>query len=139
MATRVSKHYGTINPKYNITEFNKNDINKDNIVNYMLILKQSDISSSLIMDLFCTFGSDEPLVHHYDTFDVPVGAFKFIDNKGKERSNSNVFTTTFGIWIFNVFLLRDFNLSYIFGGYVNRNLNAGDFKDMHQDLSEIQA
>ena len=104
-AKRISKFYGGPNPRIKIESFNKDEINKDNIVNQILLITKDDISSSLIMDLFGVFNG-ESLVHHYDTFEVPAGGFKFKNDKGKEVSNTKPFITTFGIWIFNIFLIK---------------------------------
>lgn len=132
MAARISK-YWKYNTRLNITEFDPDNITKDNLVNMILLLKQSDVSSSLVMKLFGTFNG-EKFCNHYDTFTVPIGGFKFKNEKGKEVSNIVAFDTTFGIWIFNIFLLRDFDFSFIFGGYVNENINAKSFKKMHQKI-----
>lgn len=133
MATRVSKHY-KFNDKINVTEFEPDKINATNIVNYILLIKNTDITSELIMDLFGSFNSGKSMVHHYDTFDVPAKAFQFENDKGKLVSNKESFITTFGIWIFNVFFLRDLNFSKIFGGYVNKNIGKKDFGKINQDL-----
>lgn len=133
MAKRVSIHWGGPNPRVNITEFNQDEINKDNLVNQILLVKQSDISSSLIMKLFGSFDG-KTFVHHYDTFEVPAGGFKFTNDKGKEVSNTKPFITTFGIWLFNIFFFRDFGFSNIVGGYINKNLTKGDFSDYHQTI-----
>lgn len=132
MAKRVSKHW-KYNPRIKVEEFNRAEINKDNLVNHILVLKQSDISSSLIMDLFGSFNG-KTFCNHYDTFDVPIGAFKFVNEKGKEVSNTNSFVTTFGIWIFNIFFLQGFGFSFLYGGYVNENLNSKGFEKIHQKL-----
>lgn len=131
--SRVSKYYGGPNPKYNIDTFNKDDIGPDNIVNHFLVMKQSDISRTLVMDIFGTFDG-KSMVHHYDTFKVPAGAFKFVNDSGKEVSNSTPFITTFGIWIFNILLINGFGYSFLFNGYVNENVNAKMFKKMHQTI-----
>ena len=68
MAKRVSKHW-KYNPRIKVEEFNRAEINKDNLVNHIVVLKQSDISSSLIMDLFGSFNG-KTFCNHYDTFDV---------------------------------------------------------------------
>ncbi len=132
MAKRVSKHW-EINPRINITEFDLDSVDKSNLVNQFLVLKQSDISSKLIMNIFGEFNG-ESLCHQYDTFTVPAHAFKFINSKGKEVSNNNPFITTFGIWIFNIFFLQGFQFSSIFDGYVNENLNSKGFEKLHQKL-----
>lgn len=129
---RVSRHWN-FNPKINVDEFNLNEINEDNLVNELLALKQEDVSYSFMMNMFGSFNG-KCFCHHYDTFDVPVGAFKFTNAKGKEVSNSNKFTTTIGIWVFNIFFLRDFGFSFLFGGYMNENINKGIFEDINQTL-----
>lgn len=129
---RVSKHW-TLNPKYNITEFKLEDVNKDNLINHLLVLKQSDVTYSFMMNIFGSFNG-KSLCSQYDTFVVPAGAFKFLNKKGKEVSNSNQFTTTIGIWVFNIFFLRDFNFSWLFGGYLNENIKSGTFEDINQKL-----
>ena len=133
MATkRISKHW-EINNNIKVEEFNLDEINKSNLVNHMIVLKQSDVSYSLMMTLFGSFNG-KSLCHHYDTFDVPAGAFSFTNKKGKVVSNSEKFTTTFGIWIFNIFFLQGFDFSFLFDGYVNENVNKGLFEDINQTL-----
>lgn len=132
MAKRISNHWN-YNPRINITEFNSKEITKDNLVNQILLLKQSDVSSDLIMNLFGSFNG-KSLCNQYDTFEVPEHKFYFINSKGKEVSNSKPFITTFGIWIFNIFFLQGFGFSSIFGGYVNENINSKSFSKLHQKL-----
>ena len=126
---RVSKHWN-YNPKVNITEFNKNEITKDNLVNEILLITDKDVTSSLIMNLFGSFGG-QALCHHYDTFEIPVGGYKF--KKGEKYvSNKEPITTTFGIWIFNIFFFRDIDLADIMGGYLNVNINKKTADTVHQ-------
>ena len=133
MATRVSKHY-KYNPSLDVEKFNLADINQNNVVNHILKLTQEDVSSSMIMELFGSFNNGKSLIHHYDTFDVPVGAFSFENDKGKVVSNTNSFVTTFGIWIFNIFLINGFGFSKLFGGYINDNINKKKFGKIHQTI-----
>lgn len=129
---RISKHW-ELNTKIQVESFNLEEINSSNLINHLLLLKQSDVSYSMIMNLFGSFNG-KSLCHQYDTFDVPIGGFKFINGKGKEVSNTNKFTTTIGIWIFNIFFLRDFGFSWLFGGYMNENIKSGSFKNINQRL-----
>lgn len=129
---RKSKHW-IIDPKINITEFNLDTLNEKNLINQLLVLKQSDISYSVIMNLLGNFNG-KSLCKQYDTFEVPIGGFKFVNQKGKEVSNTNPFITTIGIWIFNIFFLRDFGFSWLFGGYLNENVKKGLFEDINQKL-----
>ena len=133
MATRISKHF-KYNPSLDVEAFNLADINQNNVVNHILKLTQTDISNSVIMELFGSFNNGKSLVHHYDTFDVPVGAFKFTNSKGKELSNSVPFVTTFGIWIFNIFLINGFGFTDLFDGYINDNIDKKKFGKIHQKL-----
>jgi len=133
MATRTAKHY-KMNPRIQVDSFNLEEITKDNIVNHMLVLTQHDVCRNMIVELFGSFNNGNSLVHHYDTFDVPPGYFKFIDSSGKEVSNSNSFTTTFGIWVFNIYLIQGFGFSKLFNGYINENINKGKFEKIHQKI-----
>ena len=121
------------NPTIKIDTFDRNTIDKKNIVNQILKIHSDDISSSLIMDLFGNFYG-KSLIHHYDTFEVPAKAFSFENSNGKVVSNTKPFMTTFGIWIFNIYFLRDLGFSKVTNGYLNKNLTEDDFEDLHQDL-----
>ena len=105
---------------------------KENIVNYMLILKQSDITYTFMMETFGEFNG-ESLIHPYDTFVVPVGRFSYEDKNGKIVSNTNQFVTTFGIWVVNIFLIRDFGFSKFFG-YINEEMNDDKLNGLNQKL-----
>lgn len=129
---RTSKHW-SFNPNIKVEKFNLDEINKNNLINHLLLLQQSDVSYSVIMNLFGNFNGNN-LCNPYDTFDVPVGAFSFKTEKGREVSNTNKFTTTIGIWIFNIFFLKGFDFSWLFGGYLNENVDDGLFSDMNQKL-----
>lgn len=132
MATRVSKHW-EYNPKFDVEVFDISTLNKDNIINQFLVMKQSDVSSELIMKVFGSFNGKK-MCNHYDTFKVPAGAFKFKNDKGKEVSNTNPFITTFGIWIFNIFFIQGFGFSFLFDGYINENVSNKLFEKIHQKI-----
>jgi hypothetical protein len=124
MAKRIAKQW-TYNPRYDVESFDLKEVNPNNLVNQMLVLKQSDVTFAFIMELFGEFNG-KPMCHHYDTFTVPVGAYKYIDDKGKEVSNQVAFTTTFGIWVFNIFFIRDFGFGKILG-YINTSIDKKKF------------
>ena len=130
---RKSKHW-KIDPNIKITEFNKDEINEKNLVNQLLLFRQSDLSFSLIVNLFGSFDG-KTLCHQYDTIEIPTGAFTYMDDKGKEHKNTSPFITTIGIWIFNIFFLRDFNFSFLFNGYINKNIDADVFGDINDTLA----
>ena len=133
MATRKSVHYTASGKKFDsVSDIEFKDITKDNVVNYMLALKPEDITSSLVMELFGEFNG-KTLIHHYDTFDVPANGYSYINKSGKLVSNTSKFTTTFGIWIFNLFLIKSSGLCDILG-YINENINKKAFGKLHQKL-----
>lgn len=130
---RVSKHW-KMNTNINIDKFDIDSLNENNLINQLLLIKQSDITYTLIMTLFGSFNGKR-LCNQYDTFEVPAKCFKFFNAKtNKEVSNVEPFITTIGIWIFNIFFLRDFNFSWLFGGYMNENFDADMFDDVNQKL-----
>lgn len=134
MAARKTKHWA-LDPSIKVEAFNKDEVNSKNLINQLLVFKQSDLSFSIIMELFGTFEGGNSLCHQYDTFDVPAGAFSYIDNKGKEHKNVNKFTTTIGIWLYNIIFLRDFGFSQLFNGYINENIGADKFGEINDTLA----
>lgn len=131
--TRVSKDWGTASPNYDKLTFNPDEINEKNLVDMICVIKQEDITASLVMRLFGTFNG-KSLCHHYDTFTVPIGCFKFENMKGKIVSNKTPIVTTFGIWIFNIYLIQGFGFSKIFGGYINENVTSKSFGKIHRKI-----
>lgn len=129
---RKSKRWN-LNPNITVETFNLDEVNESNLINHLLVLKQSDVSYSLMMNLFGIFDG-KSLCKQYDTFEVPIGKFSFKNSKGKSVSNTNAFTTTIGIWIFNIFFLNGFDFSHLFGGYVNKNVNKKLFGKINQEL-----
>jgi hypothetical protein len=129
---RVSKHWN-LNPKINVEKFNLEEVDESNLINHLLKLKQTDITFSFMMNILGNFDG-KSLCKQYDTFDVPIGAFSYLNKKGKLVSNKNKFTTTIGIWIFNVFFLRDFGFSFLFNGYINDNIDEKKFNKINQTL-----
>ena len=132
MSKRDSKHWD-LDPKIKVDSFNLEEINSSNLINHLLVLKQSDISYSFMMTLFGSFNG-KCLCHQYDTFDVPAKVYKFKNAKGKEVSNQSKFRTTIGIWVFNIFFIRDFGFGFLFDGYINKNLDKKLFNKINQKL-----
>ena len=132
MAKRVSKHW-EMNPKITVEKFNLDEINHENLVNQLLVLKQSDITYSFMMSMFGSFNG-KCFCHQYDTFTVPVGAYSFENAKGKVVSNQEKFITTIGIWVFNIFLIRDFGFGFLFDGYINKNIDKKILGSINQKL-----
>lgn len=109
------------------------EITKDNLVQAILSLKESDITYSRIMDLFGEFKGSQ-LCAPYDVFEVPAGRYKYKNEKGKEVSNKNKFTTTIGLWIFNLYFFRDDGISHLFG-YINEPIGSKLFGKINKKMS----
>ena len=138
MASRKSKLWQLIGGK--ITPISKSDIEtanitKDNLVSYIFTVEKDQITYQSIMEIFGNFGG-KCLAYPYDLLEVPVGTFSYFTDKEKtkKKSNTNKFTTTVGIYLFNVFL-RDFNISRLFGGYLNKNIDKKTYGSIEQELS----
>lgn len=127
---RVSKHW---NGDTNIIEITpQTEIMQKNLIQVLLSIKEKDVTTSFIMSLFGEFNGKN-LCNPYDTFEVPIGGYKYMDN-GKEKSNKNKFITTIGLWIFNIYFFRDDGLSHIFG-YINDTINKKAFGKINQTMS----
>lgn len=96
-------------------------------LNWILNLKESDITSSFIYETFGEFNGKAKLAP-YDLMDVPPG-YCGAGNK----KNKNTFTTTVGIWIFNKWFIEP-ELFEEFG-YINENVNGKLLKSINQKLS----
>ena len=130
MANRVSKTWTT--KGLEITKDMK--CTADNLADYIVHMTEKDINYDFIMSLFGTF-KGKSLCHPYDLLVVPPNSFHFIDEKGKERTNKNKFTTTIGLYLFNL-IVADIGFSKLFEGYyINTTLNKKQFEKIEQRLS----
>ena len=80
-------------------------ITKKEDVEYLLSVKEEDITTSFIMENFADFG-DGPRFQPYDLIEVPIGAYGGKLPNGKEKRNKNKFTTGIGRLIFNKFFFE---------------------------------
>ena len=94
---------------------------------YILGIKESDITSSFIYDLFGEFNGVSKC-NTYDLIEIPAGLY------GPEgKKNKNKFMTTVGIWIFNKWFIEQ-DLFDLFG-YINKIIDGDQLEDMNQILS----
>lgn len=94
---------------------------------YILGIKESDITSSFIYDLFGEFNGVSKC-NPYDLIEIPAGLY------GPEgKKNKNKFVTTVGIWIFNKWFIEQ-DLFDLFG-YINKIIDGDQLEDMNQILS----
>lgn len=136
MASRKSKLWQLAGQQ----EISKSDIEsanitKDNLVSYVFKVNKDQIIYNSIMNIFGEFGG-KSLACPYDLLEVPPGTFTYYTDKEKtkKKSNTNKFTTTIGIYLFNVYL-RDFNFSRLFDGYLNKTINKKVYGSIEQTLS----
>lgn len=96
-------------------------ITKKEDIEYILSIKEEDITTSFIMENFADFGKS-PRFQPYDLIEVPVGAYGGLLPNGKEKRNTNKFTTGVGRLIFNKFFFESVPelLEYI--GYVDSDV-----------------
>jgi len=136
MAARKSKLWQLIgSPTISKTDIETANVNKDNLVSYVFSVKKDQITYNAIMQIFGNYDG-KCLAYPYDLLEVPVGTFTYYTDKEKTKtkSNTNKFTTTVGVYLFNVFL-RDFNFSRLFDGYINKTINKKVYGGIEQKLS----
>ena len=117
-ASRVSKTW-TLKKGLEV-KLSTDKVSSDNMPNYLLAMEEKDITFDFFMNLFGEFNG-KVIANPYDLLIVPAGTFKYKDEDGKEKTNSSEFTTTIGLYIFNL-LLAGHGFTSI-TGYVNKNLN----------------
>lgn len=98
-------------------------ITKKEDVEYFLSLKEEDITTSFIMENFAEFDNKSKF-NPYDTIDIPPNSY---------HNNKNTFTTTLGLWVFNIYFIER-DLFHLFG-YVNKTLNKSTLGGMNSKLS----
>lgn len=96
-------------------------------IDFLLNLKEEDITSSLLMEFFGEFNGKRKY-NPEDILTVPPNSYK-VDNK----PNKNKFTTTVGLWVFNKFFIEK-ELTHVLG-YVNETINAKTFDKINDTLS----
>ena len=115
-----------INKPKNQVRHAKEVTNKKDLEYLLNITKEEASKKSTIMNLFADFGNGAKY-NTYDILKVPAGKL-VIDGK----KNKNQFTTTVGLWIFNIGCLSD--VSHI-TGYVNKTINGDVYEEINSQLS----
>jgi len=100
-----------------------------------------DIASrkSTIMDYFCNFG-DGARYNPYDIIEVPAHAYGGLSNdpkykdytKASTKTNSQKFTTTIGLWIFNKAFIEPMNDIL---GYINEPITKKKYGSLNNAVS----
>lgn len=111
------------------------DPDEKTLPDMLMNMTKDDITYRFIMNTFGEFNG-KSLANPYDLLEVPVGKFSFYTDidKSKFKSNKNTFVTTLGCFIFNI-ILRDFNFSRLFDGYLQETISKKVFGKIEQTLS----
>lgn len=96
-------------------------------LDFLFNLKEEDITSSLLMDLFGEFDGKQKF-HPEDIIKVPSNTYK-VNNK----FNKNSFTTTVGLWVFNKLYIEK-ELTHVLG-YINKTVTSKVFSELNTKLS----
>lgn len=102
-------------------------ITNEKDIQYILSIKEEDITHSFIMELFGEFNGKQRF-HPYDTIDIPVGVYGPEGDK-----NQNKFTTTVGLWIWNRYHIEK-ELHHVLG-YINNTIDKKAFGKINATLS----
>lgn len=108
--------------KDGVRELTTKEIKAD-LPTVILSIKESDVTASFIYKLFGEF-EGKNIVNPYDMIYVPVGTY---------HNNKNVFLTTVGLYIFNVWFISE-ELFPVFG-YVNTTIAKKLYTKMNKELS----
>lgn len=106
--------------------------NKEDI-NFLIELKEDDITTSLIMEIFADFG-DHQRFNPYDIVTIPAGGYGGKIPNGKEKKNKKPFTTTIGRFIFNKYFIESEPELLNLIGYVNENINQDMYNNIFRTL-----
>ena len=102
-------------------------ITDKNEINYLLNITEDDITSSFMYDAFGEF-NNKVRFHPYDIITIPKGYYG-----NDKHKNTNSFTTTVGIWIFNkYFIERD--LFDLFK-YINQQVNGKLISKIEEEVN----
>ncbi len=127
MASRVSKTWIKKNIEVNLKE----KVSSDNMPDYLLAMEEKDITFDFLMTLFGTFDGKN-IANPYDLLVVPANTFKYKDENDKEKFNKGEFTTTIGLYIFNLLLSGNGMIKVT--GYINENLNSKKYKKIERGM-----
>lgn len=96
-------------------------ITKKEDIDYLLSLKEEDITTSFIMENFADFGKG-PKFQPYDLIEVPIGAYGGKLPDGKEKHNKNKFVTGVGRLVFNKFFFESEPELLLYVGYIDADV-----------------
>lgn len=97
-------------------------------INYLVNIKEEDITTSFINDLFGEFESGRRF-NPYDIITIPADSYGPVGKRNKKP-----FVTTVGIWVFNKYFIEP-HLFDLFK-YINKTVDKKIFKNINNKISE---
>lgn len=104
-----------------------NHITNKSDLEFLLNIKEEDITYSFLMELFGEFEGKRRF-NTYDIMSVPPGYYGSEKNK-----NTNTFTTTIGKWVFNKYFIEKNWFDIL--GYVNKPMNKKLYGSINKSMS----
>lgn len=108
-------------------------INEAEEIEYLISLKEDDITMSLVMELFADFDKYQKY-NPYDIITVPTGGYGGKTPDGKDKRNKQPFTTTVGRLIFNKYFIESDPELLARIGFVNENINKKMYGKLFDQL-----
>ena len=102
-------------------------------IEFLLNLKEDDITTTLIMELFGDFGKHQ-WFNPYDIITVPTGRYGGKLPNGKDKKNKAPFTTTVGRLIFNKYFIEGDPELLNFFGFINDNVSKKTYGKMFDSI-----
>ena len=116
-----------------VTKRVSKEIKNPKDVEFLINLKEDDITMSLVMELFGDFEKHQKY-NPYDIITVPTGAYGGLLPNGKEKVNKQPFTTTVGRLIFNKYFIESEPELLGFFGFINENVGKKMYGKMFDSL-----
>lgn len=91
-------------------------------IEFLTSLKEEDITTSLIMQIFGDFGNRQRF-NAYDIITIPAGGYGGKLPNGKDKKNTKPFTTTVGRFIFNKYFIESEPELLELLGYINESIS----------------
>lgn len=104
-------------------------ITKKEDIDYLINIKEEDITTSFIME---TFGEFDGIARFnpYDIITIPPKSY----GKGNKK-NKTAFTTTVGLWVFNKYFIENDLFDIFDNGYINETMTDGLYSSINKKLS----
>ena len=102
-------------------------------IDFLINLKDDDITTSLIMELFADFGKYQKY-NPYDIITIPAGGYGGSLPNGKEKKNKKPFTTTVGRLVFNKYFIECEPELLDSIGFVNENINKKTYGNIFDTI-----